>query len=179
MVPVMSPPVNEPKYSADLGAKVLMSAPQNNGTSMSPPGILSIVFIIFILHPLPFLIGNRAKEIEMFESLYVICYFYNDRPDHWNERVAYTKILQIFGHLPSPLNLSFPSNNSDACIQSLFISPASLHPPPGYDHSYNRTHGLPGTRPPPSNQTDLPSARSVYGTESQHSVFHQHGSAPY
>jgi hypothetical protein len=48
IAPVNSAPVNDPKNSAVRGANVVMSAPQASGTTIIPPGILSIVCLILI-----------------------------------------------------------------------------------------------------------------------------------
>ncbi len=44
--PVNSAPVNEPKNPAVPGAKVVISAPHNSGTTMSPPGTRSMARLI-------------------------------------------------------------------------------------------------------------------------------------
>ncbi|MNN99901.1 hypothetical protein D3C81_2196610 [compost metagenome] len=48
-VPVISPLVKEPKYLPESGAKVWTMAPRNSGISIMPPGILSMVFLIFMV----------------------------------------------------------------------------------------------------------------------------------
>ena len=50
-VPPIIPLVKDPKYSPVLGAKVFNTAPNSNGISIIPPGIRSIVALIFIWHP--------------------------------------------------------------------------------------------------------------------------------
>ena len=47
-VPEIRPLVKEPKYLPASGSKVLQSAPRISGTSIRPPGILSMVFLMFM-----------------------------------------------------------------------------------------------------------------------------------
>jgi hypothetical protein len=48
IAPVNSAPVNDPKNSAVCGANVVMIAPHVSGTTIIPPGILSIVCLILM-----------------------------------------------------------------------------------------------------------------------------------
>ena len=50
-VPPIIPFVNEPKYSPVVGANVFSTAPNSNGISIIPPGIRSIVALIFMSRP--------------------------------------------------------------------------------------------------------------------------------
>jgi hypothetical protein len=50
-VPVISPLVNDPKYLPAPGANVWTQAPSNNGTSIRPPGMRSMTFLIFMPPP--------------------------------------------------------------------------------------------------------------------------------
>ena len=47
-VPLIIPLVNEPKYAPVSGANVFNTAPNNRGINIIPPGMRSIVALIFI-----------------------------------------------------------------------------------------------------------------------------------
>ena len=52
--PVIHALVNEPRVLPIVGKKVLISAPNSNGTNIIPPGIRSMDFLICIIVP-PFI----------------------------------------------------------------------------------------------------------------------------
>ena len=62
--PVNNDPVNYPKNSAVRGANVVMRAPHVSGTTIIPPGILSIVCLILMAISAPQsrgLVSNAAS----------------------------------------------------------------------------------------------------------------------